>query len=133
MLLSTLGHERIEILRHIRSFIKDASLKKKNNKKKQAIYYFEKKSEKKKKKKERDQFMTIFYSIMTCVAARCIKHQKLSGFIMDVITSTRATTGWYGGGGMARGGGMPQLATCRYNLSQMPTFCHVTVNVLLRA
>ena len=87
MLLSTLGHERIEILRHIRSFIKDASLKKKTIKKKQAIYYFEKKSEKKKKKKERGQFMTIFYSIMTCVAARCIKNQKLSGFIMDVITA----------------------------------------------
>ena len=58
-------------------------------KKKQAIYYFEKKPEKKrkKKKKERGHFMSIFYSIMTCVAARCVKNQKLSGFIMDVITA----------------------------------------------
>ena len=65
-------------------------LKKNNNKKKQAIYYFEKKPETKKikkNKKERGHFMSIFYSIMTCVAARCVKNQKLSGFIVDVITA----------------------------------------------
>ena len=52
-------------------------LKKNNNKKKQAIYYFEKKPETKtikKNKKERGHFMSIFYSIMTCVAARCVKN-----------------------------------------------------------
>ena len=45
-------------------------------KKKQAIYYFEKKPETKKNKneKERGHFMSIFYSIMTCVAARCVKN-----------------------------------------------------------
>ena len=43
--------------------------------------------QKKKNKKERGHFMSIFYSIMTCVAARCVKNQKLSGFIVDVITA----------------------------------------------
>ena len=80
--------------------------------------------------------MSIFYSIMTCVAARCVKIQKLRGFIMDVITAIicrsftptlksliasltcqRATaTGFsYSHSNVlcGGGGGIPQLATCR--------------------
>ena len=54
--------------------------------KKKAIYYFEKKPEKKrkKKKKERGHFMSIFYSMMTCVAARWAKHLKLRRFKIKV-------------------------------------------------
>ena len=39
---------------------------------------------KKKKKKKTGHFMSIFYSIMTCVAARCVQHQELRGFRMEV-------------------------------------------------
>ena len=44
--------------------------------------------------------MSIFYSIMTCVAARCVKNQKLSGFIVDVITAII----WFQYGVQGKGG-----------------------------
>ena len=43
-----------------------------------------KKKKKKKKKKKTGHFMSIFYSIMTCVAARCVQHQELRGLRMEV-------------------------------------------------
>ena len=51
--------------------LKKRCLKKKQKTKKQANYSFEKKPEKKEKK---GHIMSIFYSMMACVAARCVQH-----------------------------------------------------------